>query len=142
MTGAEQQLPSEILRRADARHGELAWRPSDIPTVIEAARCANLVSLGGDLQVRAPSGLWGEPVGVSVSINLADDLPWETRVEESAKAALADFFSLQQTSDFEAIAREAFASLLAEVADPSEAIFFSWSAVSKSEAQTLKDFWS
>jgi hypothetical protein len=123
----EKQLPAEILQRADARHGELAWRPSDIPAVIEAARCANLVSLGGDLQIRAPSGKWGEPVGFGINTDrVPNDLPWHVQVEESAKAALADFQELQDKCDFEAVARESFPTLVAEVDDVEEVIFFGW----------------
>jgi hypothetical protein len=109
------QLPAEILQRADIRSGELAWRPSDIPAVIEAARLANLVSLGGNLQVRVPSG-WGESIYASVDITrVADNLSWEKRVEEAAKAALADFLTLQKACDFQTVARDSFPSLLAEV---------------------------
>jgi hypothetical protein len=131
---SERQLPTEILERADLRSGELAWRPSDIPAVVEAAKRANLVSLGGDLQVRAPSGKWGEPIGVGVNTGrVPDNLPWETRVEETARVALADFLSLQEKCDFEAIARDSFPTLLAEVADAKDAIFFSWLVLSESE---------
>ena len=116
---SEKQLPAEILQRADLRSNELAWRPSDIPTVIEAARRANLVNLGGDMQVRAPSGKWGEPLGVRVDTErVPNDLPWNARVEQTARAALADFQALQEQCDFEAIAREAFPTLVAEVDDP------------------------
>jgi hypothetical protein len=135
---SEKLLPAVILERADTRTGELAWRLSDIPAVIEAARSANLLSLGGDLQVRAPSGLWGEPVGVGVDIEIADDQPWSMRVEKAAEAALAKFLALESTCDLEAIARDAFPTLLAEVGDAKEAIFFSWLVLSESEASSLK----
>ncbi len=138
MSASEEQLPAEILERADLRSNELAWHPSDIPDVIEAARQAKLISLGGDLQVRAPSGLWGEPVGVGFSIELADDLPWETQVEETAAAGLADFLSFQKRFDFEAIACESFPTLVAEVGDAKNVIFFSWSVADEQEAKRLK----
>ena len=100
---SEKQLPAEILQCADLRSNELAWRPSDIPAVIEAARRANLVNLGGDMQVRAPSGKWGEPIGVRVDTErVPNDLPWDARVEQTARAALADFQALQEECDFEA----------------------------------------
>jgi hypothetical protein len=130
---SEKQLPAEILQRADTRHGELAWRPSDIPAVIEAARSANLVSLGGDLQIRSPSGKWGEPIGFGIdTARVSNDLPWHEQVEESAKAALVDFRALQDKFDLEAIARESFPELVAEVADVKEVIFFGWWVESRS----------
>jgi hypothetical protein len=127
--GSANQLPAEILQRADIRSGELAWRPSDIPSVIEAARLANLMSLGGNLQVRVSSG-WGESIYASVDTNrVADNLPWEKRVEEAAKAAQNGFLSLQDACDFHTVARDSFPSLLAEVeadgGDPKDAIYFS-----------------
>ena len=128
----EKQLPAEILQRADARHGELAWRPSDIPAVIEAARCANLVSLGGDLQIRAPSGKWGEPIGFGIDTKVSNDFPWQAQVEESAKVALAEFQALHENFDLEAIARESFPALVAEVDDAKDVIFFGWLVESRS----------
>lgn len=127
MSEPESKLPEEILQRADTRHRELAWRPSDIPAVIEAARLANLVSLGGDLQIRAPSGKWGEPVGFGVDTGrISNDLPWPVRVEQSAKAALAEYQAMRDEFDFESVARESFPALVAEVDDPNEVIFFGW----------------
>ena len=133
MEDPEQQLPDDILQRADARHGELAWRPSDIPAVIEAARQANLVCLGGDLQIRAPSGMWGEPIGVGIDTGrVVKGLPWDAQVEESAEAALAEFQALRDKFDFKALAAEAYPTLVAEVDDPSEVIFFGWWVQSRS----------
>lgn len=86
-----------------------------------------MVSLGGDLQIRAPSGKWGEPVGFGIdTARVSKTLPWDMQVEESAKAALVDFQALQDKFDFEAIAAESFPALVAEVDDPSEVIFFGW----------------
>jgi hypothetical protein len=138
VNASEKQLPAEIVARADLRSNELAWHPADIPAVIEAARQAKLISMGGDLQIRAPSGLWGEPVGAGFSIELADDLPWETQVEETAAAGLAAFLSFQERFDFEAIARESFPTLVAEVADAKDVIFFSWSVADEQVAKRLK----
>jgi len=47
-------------------------------------------------------------------------------VEETARAALTDFRALQDKLDFEAIARESFPALVAEVDDPKDVIFFGW----------------
>jgi hypothetical protein len=86
-----------------------------------------LVSLCGDLQIRSPSGKWGEPIGFGVDTNsVSKDLPWHTQVEESAKAALADLQALKGSVDFVAIARESFPGLVAEVDDANEVIFFGW----------------
>ena len=121
------EIPATVLRRADLRWNELAWHPEDIPAVIEAARLANLLNLGGDLQIRAPSGGTGEPIGVGVDTNrVPGDLPWHPRVQEAARVALSDFHALREKLDFEAVARDAFPQLLQEVQDPSEAIFFTW----------------
>ena len=143
MEASESQLPAEMLERADVRSSEFAWKPSDIPAVIEAARAANLLNLGGDLQIRAPSGKWGEPTGVSVDTDgVPDDRSWEARVDESAKVALANFEALEKECDFEAIAREAFPTLVAEVDDPNEVIFFGWQVLSESEEAFLKEAWN
>ncbi len=143
MDRSEKQLPAEILQRAHVQSGELAWRPSDIPDVIEAAKWANLVSLGGNLQVRVPSGKWGESIYASVDTGrVPDDLPWERRVEDTAKAALDDFLSLQAECDFHAVARDSFPSLLEEVQAgggiPEDAIYFSWLVVDELEDAQLK----
>ena len=82
---------------------------------------------------RAPSGKWGEPVGYGIdTARVQNTLPWETQVEESAKAALADFQALQDKFDFEAVATESFPALVAEVDDASEVIFFGWLVQSRS----------
>jgi hypothetical protein len=128
----EKQLPAEILQRADTRHGELAWRPSDIPAVIEAAKRANLISLGGDLQIRAPSGKWGEPIGYGIDIRVPNDLRWHDQVEEAARSALTAFRALQDEFDLQAVARESFPTLVAEVDDVEEVIFFGWWLESRS----------
>ena len=138
MDSSEKQLPREILKRADLRSNELAWHPSDIPDVIEAARRVSLISLGGDLQVRAPSGLWGEPVRVGFSVEVAEDLPWVEQVEQTAQTSLSDFLALQERLDFEAIARESFPNLVAEVAQAKDVIFFSWIMADEEHAIRLR----
>jgi hypothetical protein len=50
----EVRLPAEILTKGSLRGGEYAWRVDDIPLVIDAAREAGLVSIGGQLQFRGP----------------------------------------------------------------------------------------
>ena len=51
---SEAHLPEVILRKATGRGNEYAWHPDDIPEVIETARQAGLVNLGGQLQFRLP----------------------------------------------------------------------------------------
>ena len=52
MTEPESLLPADILARATLSGNEYAWRLEDIPAVIDSARAAGLVSLGGQLQFR------------------------------------------------------------------------------------------
>jgi len=49
---------------------------------------------------------------------------------------------LQEECDFEAIARETFPALVAEVDDPKDVIFFGWLVVNEAEAANLKLHWS
>ena len=49
---SEKSLPDHILSRATVRGNEYAWKTGDIPKVIEAARAAQLASIGGQLQLR------------------------------------------------------------------------------------------
>jgi len=56
MTPVELRLPRDFLRRAVVRCTECAWPIADIPKVIDAARQANLASVGGQLQFRLPDG--------------------------------------------------------------------------------------
>jgi hypothetical protein len=46
---AKSALPPDLLARALLAGNEYAWPLADIPAVIEAARAANLVSVGGQL---------------------------------------------------------------------------------------------
>jgi hypothetical protein len=97
----EIRLPPELLRRATRRGNEYAWPISDIPKVIEAARAANLVSIGGQLQFRPP-GATCECYWVEVDTYwfVPTSLPWAERVVQTAKAALASFARLQTQYDF------------------------------------------
>ena len=70
-------------------------------------------------------------------MELPGDLPWERQVEHTAKASLAAFESLQSRFDFETVARESFPSLVAEVVDPHEVIFFTWFVADETEAKRL-----
>jgi hypothetical protein len=48
------------------------------------------------------------------------------QVEAAAASALAHFLFFETQVDFEAIARESYPTLVAEVDDPLDLIFFSW----------------
>lgn len=92
----EKMLPKELIKRSTVRGMEYAWRPEDIPAVIEAARKANLVNIGGQLQLRFPDGGTQEAYWIEVDTykTVANTLPWNVRVEETAKIALQDFLDL------------------------------------------------
>ena len=83
---AEGALPPVLLGRASLVGNEYAWRVDDIPNVIEAARAANLVSIGGQLQFRLPDGGTCECYWVQVDTYQSVDraLPWKVRVERTA----------------------------------------------------------
>jgi hypothetical protein len=126
----ERHLPKELLQRAS--HGnEYAWRLSDIPRVIEAARHADLVSVGGQLQFRLPEGTcecyWVE---VNTYKSVPKGLPWNARVARTAEVALADFARLQSEYDFITEGRRAFGDHLRRVEErgesPAEAMWFVW----------------
>ena len=84
------------------RGNEYAWRVTDIPAVIEAARDAGLVNIGGQLQFRLPSGATCECYWVEVDTfkSVPEVLRWNERVARTAEAAAADFIRLQSKYDF------------------------------------------
>ena len=67
MLDIEQALPSKLVGRASLRGREHAWSLDDIPNVIEAAREAQLISIGGQLQFRLPDGGTCECYWIEVS---------------------------------------------------------------------------
>jgi hypothetical protein len=76
-TAAEQHLPADILQRASLRGGEYAWLIKDVPSVIAAAKRANLVNIGGQLQFRIPDEGTCECYWVNVDTyrSVSKDLP-------------------------------------------------------------------
>ena len=136
MTLDEDLLPPEHLLRATRRGNEYAWRLEDIPKVIEAARQASLLNIGGQLQFRIPEGTcecyWVE---VNAIDGIALDLPWRTRVELSAETALSQFRALPQRFDFLAEGRSSFGPhfdrLIAAGASPTTYMCFVWSVQSQ-----------
>jgi len=125
----EQLLPHDIVQRGLVRGNEYAWPIEDIPKVIEAARLANLVSLGGQLQFRLPDGIC-ECYWVDVSTDVPTSLPWQEQVDRTAAAALANFTRLLSEFDFVAEGRTAFAEPFkrfeAQGGDPVQTMCFVW----------------
>ncbi|MFN3465026.1 MAG: hypothetical protein ACK4X1_13215 [Terricaulis sp.] len=112
--GPEQKLPPDLLARATLRGREYAWALPDIPLVIEAARAANLVSIGGQLQFRIPDDGTCECYWIEVDTYKTVDskLPWDERVSQTAAVALRDFAMLKQRFDFVAEGMKGFAKHL------------------------------
>jgi hypothetical protein len=132
MTSSELRLPQKILQRASLRGNEYAWPIEEIPKVIEAARQANLVSIGGQLQFRLPDGGTCECYWVEVDTykSVPTSLPWPERVEQTATVALADFSRLLSKFDFVAEGRRSFAEhfkhLEARGGDLAQTMCFVW----------------
>jgi hypothetical protein len=141
---AESALPPDLVARASLRGNEYAWRVDDIPNVIEAARAANLVNVGGQLQFRIPDGGTCECYWVEVDTYRAVDraLPWKARVERTAEVAARDFESLRSRFDFMSEGRKAFAPYLSELEaeglDPADSMCFVWYVLAETE-ETAKD---
>ena len=129
---AEQSLPQVLLQSASLRGNEYAWQIDDIPKVIEAARQANLVNIGGQLQFRLPDGSTCECYWVQVDTyrSMPGLLTWQELVERIATVALADFSNLLSEFDFLVEGRRAFAkhldALEQQGQDPKQAMCFVW----------------
>ena len=140
---AVEMLPADLLARATLRGNEYAWPIDDIPEVIEAARKANLVSIGGQLQFRLPEGTcecyWVE---VDTYLSVRKTLPWRERVERTAEIGASDFAKLCNSLDFLAAGRKGFAkhldALIAEGGDPCASIYFVWYLLTQDEAVALR----
>lgn len=139
MQFSEKLLPDDLLERATLRGNEYAWRVDDIPKVIEAAREANLVSIGGQLQFRFADGgtcdcYW---IDVDTSRTVSSSLPWPERVIRAAEAALSDFQELRASYDFLAEGRTAFAHEFetreADGGDLAAAMCFVWYVTTPAE---------
>ena len=96
LANIEQALPPELIRRASLRGREYAWSLDDIPDVIEAARAARLINIGGQLQFRLPEGGTCECYWIEVDTYRDVDkaLPWDARVQLTAEAAQRQFAAL------------------------------------------------
>ena len=128
----ERLLPNDLLEQATLRGNEYAWALDHIPEVIEAAKQANLVSIGGQLQFRFPDGSTCECYWLQVDTyqTVVSSLPWAKRVTRTAESALADFRDLRTSYDFIAEGRKAFAEEFrkwdAKGIDPAAAMCFVW----------------
>jgi hypothetical protein len=114
MGALETRLPKELLERGSLRGNEYAWQVSDIPQVIEAARLAGLINVGGQLQFRIPDGGVCECYWVEVDTfkSVSADLPYQEKVSRSAEVALADLAGLASKFDFLEEGRRSFESHL------------------------------
>ncbi len=141
---SEQALPADILERASLAGNEYAWRVKDIPDVIAAARAANMISVGGQLQFRLPDGGTCELYWVEVDTYKSVDqaLPWAERVNRTADVALRDFEALQTRFDFIAEGRLSFGTyldaLVADGRDPADSMCFVWYVLSKTGEKAIK----
>ena len=137
---AAEKLPAGLLARGSLRGSEYAWPAGEIPRVIEAARQAGLINIGGQLQFRLPDGGTCECYWVEVDTykSVDEGLPWRERVDLTAEAALRDFEELQSRFDFVSEGRLQFAALLdalaAEGKDPADCACFVWYVASEADA--------
>ncbi len=131
------RLPAELLNRASLRGNEYAWPLADIPNVIEAARVANLLNIGGQLQFRLPDGGICECYWVEVDTfqTVSKDQPWKARVEAAANEASAAFGDLPSRYDFVAEGRKAFAEHLDKLSDPASAMCFVWDVMGENDEE-------
>jgi hypothetical protein len=143
----ERLLPHDLLEQATVRGNEYAWRLDDIPRVIKAAREAELVSIGGQLQFRFPDGGTAECYWVEVDTyrTVPSTLPWAERVTRTAEAALADFRGLQTRFDFIAEGRTCFEEVFqkweAKGGDPASAMCFVWYVTTAAdESETAEQY--
>jgi hypothetical protein len=136
---AEKTLPPDILKRARMSGKEFAWRIDDIPSVIEAARAANLVNVGGQLQFWVPPSAICECYWVAVDTSKSVDgsLPWGERVEQTAAMAARDFETLKSRVDFAAEGRSfgAVEGFFREGGSLTDIMWFVWYASCENEGQ-------
>jgi hypothetical protein len=132
LTTAWSRLPRHLIERASNGGGELAWTLDDIPAVIEAARDANLVNIGGQLQFRFPDAGTCECYWVEVDTykSVSTSASWQERVDQTAAVGMAEFLQLSAKFDFLAEGRNAFPAAFAEFErqgqDAARAMYFVW----------------
>jgi len=102
-------LPTSLMARATLRANEYGWAVADIPAVIDAVAAADLVSIGGQLQLRIPDGGTCECYWIEVdTTDVGKGLPWSERVAATANAADVQFQNLCRDYDFLSEVRSAF----------------------------------
>lgn len=131
---SQDRLPSHILKRASLRGGEYAWLVNDIPLVIEAARAANLSSVGGQLQFGIPEGTC-ECYWVGVSPKIDKTLPWQQIVQSTADESLRLYRALRDRFDFlaEGTGFPPLDALKAQGGNPADYMCFVWYTLSEDE---------
>ena len=140
MKQSEQLLPADILVRATLVGNEYSWAVDDVPKVIEAARLANLASIGGQLQFRLPDGEICECYWVQVDTfqSVPAELSWSERVSRTAEAATSQFQFLREKYDFISEGRSGFARYLdafeTDGGDLNKIMCFVWYVESEAEA--------
>jgi hypothetical protein len=121
-----ERLPLCLLRRASEwPDGEPGWRREDVPAVIEAARMAGMVNLGGQPQFRLRGPIELHWLNYDPSPRHQGEA-WASYVERSANETLTAFERMLRETDF---VREAFAWSLTRAAaeagvDPLEHLWF------------------
>jgi hypothetical protein len=144
MNETETLLPKDLIARASLRGREYAWRISDIPEVIEAARSCGLVSIGGQLQFRFPDGSTCECYWVEVDTYKAMPTSfstWAERVEKSAELARASYENLLASHDLIEEGRKAFSQVFSDFEqsgqDVSDAMCFVWYLKAESDEKQV-----
>jgi hypothetical protein len=143
MDSSAKLLPEHILCRATLCGNEYAWPVEDIPTVIEAAKAANLINIGGQLQFRIPAGTCEcFLVEVDTYKDVSKNLPWSERVSATAVAAQTQFQHLRDEYDFVAEGRSGFGPHLdafeAQGGEINDALCFVWYVASQQETADLE----
>ncbi len=139
MTCPEALLPKRLLSQASLRGREYSWPVDIIPQVIDAARTAMLVNIGGQLQFRFPDGTTCECYWIEVDALklVAGDLPWAEKVAMSADTALAEFHKVQSRWQFVEEGKKVFPKWITEFeasgGDLQNAMCFVWYLESNNE---------
>jgi len=140
MVRSEQLLPADILARATLRGNEYAWPVGDIPRVIEGARLADLVNIGGQLQLRVPGGDTCECYWVEVDTfkTVTETADWQERVLLTADAALKQYKHLCDRHNFIEEIRSSFGKILQEFeasgGEINDALCFVWYVETEDDA--------
>ena len=137
MKNAESFLPLELLQKASLKGKEYAWPINDIPDVIEAARKASLLNIGGQLQFRLSDATcecyWVE---VDTYKTVSTSLSWNEQVNLAAAVALKDFETLKTTTNFIEEGRKGFPNHLNNK-NIEKTMCFVWYLSTKEEMQVL-----